>query len=267
MPTGRLEIPSMKGKVPQAEWGLREDLAALYRAAAHAGWQDITLNHFTARVPPCMDASGAPDRFLIKPTDMMFEEVTASCLLCFTLDDEKVYPSPFDKSPASFNIHGTVLNARPDIGCTMHLHTNAGAALSTLEGGLKFLSQYAMRFWGKVSYHNYEGLVHGDDRAECETMTRNLGKNFVLILLNHGTMVCGRTVGEAFLFCHYLERAAEIQMQAFASGQKLIEPGPEVCAAIAQGWGENRANSQIVGGRDWEAVRRQMDRLDPSYRE
>jgi hypothetical protein len=36
---------------------------------------------------------------------------------------------------------------------------------------------------------------------------------------------------------------------------------------VAQGWAENRPNSQIVGGRDWEAVRRQMDRLDPSYRD
>ncbi|CAN0482923.1 unnamed protein product, partial [Phaeothamnion confervicola] len=192
---------------------------------------------------------------------------TASSLRGITDDDEYVYPSPFDKSAASFNIHGTLLKARPDINCTMHLHTNAGAALSTIEGGLKFLSQYAMRFWGKVSYHNYEGLVHGDDRAECETMAKNLGKNFVLIMVNHGTLVTGRSIGEAFLFNHYLERAAEIQMQAYASGQKLVEPGPEICSAIAQGWAENRPNSQIVGARDWEAVRRQMDRLDPGYRE
>ncbi len=261
MALGRLDVPSMKSKVPAQEWTAREDLAALYRAAAHAGWQDITLNHFTLRVP------GHHDRFLIKPTEMMFEEVTASSLLCITLEDEKVYPSPFDKSAASFNIHGTLLKARPDINCTMHLHTNAGAALSTVEGGLRFLSQYAMRFWGKVSYHNYEGLVHGDDRAECDSMAKNLGKNFVLIMVNHGTLVCGRSVGEAFLFNHYLERAAEIQMQAMGSGQKLVEPGAEICTAIAQGWAENRANSQIVGGRDWDAIRRQMDRLDPSYRE
>lgn len=261
MQLGRLEVPSMKGKVPAQEWAAREDLAALYRAAAHAGWQDITLNHFTLRVP------GEPNHFLIKPTEMMFEEVTASSLLCITLQDEKVYPSPFDKSAASFNIHGTILKERPDINCTMHLHTNAGAALSTQAGGLKFLSQYAMRFWGKVSYHNYEGLVHGDDRAECETMVKNLGKNFVLIMYNHGTLVCGRSIGEAFLFNHFLERAAEIQMQSLASGQKLIEPEPEVVAAIAQGWAENRPNSQIVGARDWDAIRRQMDRLAPSYRD
>ena len=165
MPIGHLDVPSMKGKVSAAEWSAREDLAALYRVAAHNGWQDVTLNHFTARVPD------EPNHFLIKPTEMMFEEVTASSLLCISLDDRKVYPSPFDKSPASFNIHGTILKSRPDIACTMHLHTDAGAALSALDGGLMFISQYAMRFWEKVSYHTYEGLVHGDSREECETMT------------------------------------------------------------------------------------------------
>ncbi|MGE0626315.1 MAG: class II aldolase/adducin family protein [Hyphomicrobiaceae bacterium] len=259
MPRGHLDVPSMKDKVSDAGWAAREDLAALYRAAAHMGFQDITLNHFTVRVPD------APEHFLIKPTEMMFEEVTASSLLCVTLEDKLVYPSPFSKSAASFNIHGTILKRRPDVNCTMHLHSDAGAGISAIEGGLMFISQYAMRFWGKVSYHTYEGLVHGDERAECEVMAGNLGNNNVLILHNHGTLVCGRTVGEAFLFNHYLERAARIQMDVLASGRKVIEPAPEICAEISQGWAENRPNSQIVGDRDWAAVRRQMDRLDPSY--
>jgi ribulose-5-phosphate 4-epimerase/fuculose-1-phosphate aldolase len=254
-----LDVPSMKGKVSEAEWSTREDLAALYRVAAHMGYQDVTLNHFCARVPD------APEHFLIKPTEMMFEEVTASSLLCISLEDKVVHPSPFNKSAASFNIHGTILKRRPDLFCTMHLHTPAGAALSALDGGLMFISQYAMRFWGKVSYHLYEGLVHGDERAECEQMASNLGQNNVLIMQNHGTLVCGRTIGEAFLLNHFLERAAKIQMDALATGRKLVEPSAESCAEIAQGWAENRPNSQIVGKLDWAATRRQMNRLDPSY--
>ncbi|HEX9809159.1 MAG TPA: class II aldolase/adducin family protein [Alphaproteobacteria bacterium] len=244
-----------------AEWEARLDLAALYRVAAHMGFQDVTLNHFTARVPD------APDRFLIKPTELMFEEVTASSLLCYTLDDEPVYDSPFSKSPASFNIHGSVLKARPEVNCVMHLHSDAAAALSALECGLLFISQYAMRFWGKVAYHGYEGLVHGDANAECARMVADLGDRTVMIMHNHGTLVTGRTVGEAFLFNHYLERACRIQMEALAAGRPIIEPVPEVCAEIAGGWIENRPNPGIAGTRDWAAARRQMDRLDPSYRE
>jgi ribulose-5-phosphate 4-epimerase/fuculose-1-phosphate aldolase len=258
--SGILEIPSMRDKVGEAEWQTREDLAALYRAAAHMGYQDVTLNHFTARLPD------APDHFLIKPEQMMFEEVTASSLLCFTLDDKPVYDQPLSKSPASFNIHGAILKARPDINCVMHLHSDAGAALSALECGLMFISQYAMRFWGKVAYHTYEGLVHGGDNNECDQLTADLGDKTVLIMHNHGTLVVGRPIGEAFLFNHYLERSCAIQMQALTSGRAIVEPDDEVCAEIARGWIENRPNPGIAGNRDWAAVRRQMDRLDFSYR-
>lgn len=258
--SGVLDIPSMKDKVGAVEWQTREDLAALYRVAAHMGYQDLTLNHFTARLPD------APEHFLIKPEQMMFEEVTASSLLCFTLDDQPVYDQPLSKSPASFNIHGAILKARPDINCVMHLHSDAGAALSTLECGLMFISQYAMRFWGKVAYHTYEGLVHGGANNECDRLTGDLGDKTVLIMRNHGTLVVGRSIGEAFLLNHYLERACAIQMQALTSGRAIVEPGDKVCAEIAGGWIENKPNSGIAGNRDWTAVRRQMDRLDPTYR-
>lgn len=258
---GHLEIPSLENKVGNIEWETRLDLAALYRAAANDGYQDITLNHFTARLPD------DPNRFLIKPTELMFEEVTASSLLCYTLQDELVYPSPFSKSPASFNIHGTLLKARPDVNCTMHLHSDAGAALSALQCGMLFISQYSMRFWNKIAYHDYEGLVHGDDLAECQRMTRDLGDKTVMIMRNHGTLVTARSVGEAYLFNHYLERACKIQMDALTSGRHIVEPPPEVCAEIARGWIENRPNPGIAGGRDWDAIRRKMDRIDPSYRQ
>lgn len=256
---GRLHVPSMKDKVSAAEWACREDLAALYRVAAHMGYQDITLNHFTARVPD------APDHFLIKPEQMMFEEVTASSLLCITLDDKQVYDSPLSKSPASFNIHGIIFRARPDVQCIMHLHTDAGAALSALECGFLFISQYAMRFWGKIAYHTYEGLVHGAANDECARLVNDLGDKTALVMRNHGTLIVGHSIGEAFLLNHYMERACKIQMDALTSGRPIVEPTPEVCAEIARGWIENRANPGIAGKRDWTAVRRQMDRLDPSY--
>jgi ribulose-5-phosphate 4-epimerase/fuculose-1-phosphate aldolase len=255
-----LEFPSMRETVSEAEWETRLDLAALYRVAAHMGWQDMALNHFTARLPD------APDHFLIKPTDLMFEEVTASSLLCYTLGDELVHPSSYSKSPASFNIHGSILKARPDVNCVMHLHTDSGAAVSTLECGLLFISQYAMRFWGKVGYHNYQGLVHGDGLDECQQMVNDLGDKTVLIMNNHGTMVTGRSIAETFSLNHYLERACKIQMDALNAGRPIIEPSEEVVAEIAQGWPEKKPNAPLAGKRDWGGVRRQMDRLYPEYR-
>jgi len=41
------------------EWQIRVDLAAVYRLAAHFGWDDLIFTHLSARLP------GADHRFLI----------------------------------------------------------------------------------------------------------------------------------------------------------------------------------------------------------
>jgi ribulose-5-phosphate 4-epimerase/fuculose-1-phosphate aldolase len=254
------DVPSMRDRVSAAEWESRVQLAALYRILAHQGYEDITLNHFAARV------ADRPDRFLIKPTALLFSEVTASNLCCYDSEFNLVYETEHSSSPAGPRIHGSVLNARPDVMATMHLHSIESAAVSATERGLLFISQASMRFYGKVGYHKYEGLVHDDD--ECPRLVRDLGGNSVCFLENHGTLVAGRSVPECFLLNYFLERACRIQMTAMASGSPLREPPPEDCAQLRLGWVENRGGNEnrLVGDQDFAAMVRVVDAIDPSYR-
>src|SRR6186713_435520 len=73
--TGALNIPSLKGRCPDAEWQARVDLAACYRLVALYGMADMMANHISSRVP------GEDGAFLINPYGMMYEEMTASCLI------------------------------------------------------------------------------------------------------------------------------------------------------------------------------------------
>ena len=41
----------------------------------------------------------------------------------------------------------------------MHTHSRAGGAVSALASGLLPISQHALRFYGKVGYHDYEGAT------------------------------------------------------------------------------------------------------------
>ena len=66
---------SVREQVSPEEWRARVELAAGHRVLAHYGVNDLTYNHFGSRVP------GEPDHMLIKRTDWMFCEVTASSLL------------------------------------------------------------------------------------------------------------------------------------------------------------------------------------------
>ena len=65
----------VRDQVTAEEWAARVELAAGHRVLAHYGVNDLTYNHFGLRVP------GELDHMLIKRTDWMFSEVTASSLL------------------------------------------------------------------------------------------------------------------------------------------------------------------------------------------
>ena len=76
--------PSIRDQVSADEWQARLDLAAGHRVLSYYGVNDMTYNHFSLRVP------GEPTHLLIKPTDYMFGEVTASSLLKYDLDGNPV---------------------------------------------------------------------------------------------------------------------------------------------------------------------------------
>ena len=255
-----VNVPSIKDRVSAVEWETRIQLAALYRIAAYLGLEDLTANHFSARVPD------APNHFLIKPTALLFSEVTASNLCCYDQNRELVYETEHTSSPAGPRIHGLVLDARVDVMATIHLHTTAGAAVSSMDCGLKFISQASMRFAGQVAYHRYDGLVHKDE--EGARLVADLGEKHVMFLENHGTLITGRSIPECFLLHHYLERACQIQVAAMASGAVLKEPAMDECMKMAQGWSENRRPpaDELVGDRDFQAMVRKVEGIDCGFR-
>ncbi|UUZ72931.1 class II aldolase/adducin family protein [Polaromonas sp. P1(28)-8] len=103
--------PSAQAKLP------RVNLAALYRLAVKYGWDSHIFNHIAARVP-------GEECFLVKPHSLLFTEVRASNLLKLRLDGSPIDESS-DVNAAGFTIHTAVLNSRPDINYTLHVHTNA----------------------------------------------------------------------------------------------------------------------------------------------
>ena len=123
-----VEIPSLKGKVSDEEWAIREDLAAAYRMVAHYGWDDLIFTHLSARIP------GPEHHFLLNPYQLMFEEVTASSLVKVDVNGNPVDPTPFITNPAGFTIHSAIHMAREDAHAVMHLHTPAGQAVSRAFG-------------------------------------------------------------------------------------------------------------------------------------
>jgi ribulose-5-phosphate 4-epimerase/fuculose-1-phosphate aldolase len=243
------------------EWELRVDLAACYRLIAHFGWDDLVLTHNSARVP------GTTDQILINPQGLMFDEVTASNLLKVDLDGKLIEPSEYEPIYAGIVIHGAIYLARPDVQCVIHTHTEADIAIGALEEGLLPLSQWAMRFYNRLGYHNYEGVSLEMD--ERERLAQSIGDHPVLVLRNHGLLATGRNVAEAFSLMYHFERSAEAQLKiqaAAASGARIVVPSRETCERQSAHFAMHGNTPRLGGQHEWPALLRLADRLDPSYR-
>lgn len=245
--------------IPEAEWQARLDLAAAYRLAAAQGWHDLLGTHFSSRVP------GTTDQFLVNPYGLLFEEITASSLVKIDLEGKVIGDNGYNVNPAADVIHGGIYAARPDVNAIVHLHSVAGVAVASQEDGLLPISQNAMIIRGRVRYYPFTGVKL--DREECARMAAALGEQTVLFLQNHGTLVAGHTIGEAYSFVVRVERACQIQLAAQASGARLKVVEPQWVEQAAQfGLKLYTENSWSPGAvTEWNAFRRKVDRDDPGY--
>lgn len=239
-----------------SERDARIDLAACYRLIAHFGMDDLVFTHIAARVP------GHPDQFLINPYGLMFHEITASSLLKVDMQGNILEPTQHPANIAGIVIHSAILAGRPDVVCSLHTHTRAGVAVSCLEEGLLPINQWALNFYGKIGYHDYEGVAL--DWEECERLQQHLGDKSALVMRNHGMLTVGGSVAEAFVMTYYLEQACKAQIDLLATGRKLRELPLAVRDKVAQQFSNTVAPK---GEREWPALLRILDAKDPSYRD
>ncbi len=238
---------------PASEREIRVQLAACYRLMHRFGMTDLIYTHVSARLP------GGEGHFLLNPYGLAFDEITASNLVRVDRDGNPVGESDWPVNRAGFVIHSAVLAARADVNCVLHTHTRAGIAVSTLACGLLPISQHALKFHGRIGYHDYEGIAC--DLDERRRLVADLGPHDAMILRNHGLLTVGASVAEAFVTNYFLEMACKIQIDAQATGAELVQPSPEIC--------EHTARQYETGGEisPWGALLRLLDRADPSWRD
>ncbi|BCQ24774.1 class II aldolase/adducin family protein [Caballeronia sp. NK8] len=239
----------------QEEWKMRCDLAALYRVIGYFRWTDMIFTHISARVP------GSDHHFLINRYGVLFDEMRASDLVRIDHEGRPVEagagddPERYRVNPAGFTIHSAVHMARPDVLCVAHTHTAAGAAVSAQKQGLLPISQHALKYYGHLAYHDYEGIAL--DLAERDRLVNDLGAHNAMILKNHGLLTCGKSIPEAFQEMYFLERACEIQIRALAGNGELNLPSQKVCELTAEQYRRDEADG--IMALQWEAALRMIE--------
>ena len=238
------------------EWAVRTDLAAAYRLMALLALDDSIYTHISARVP------GSEEQFLLNPYGMLFRDVTASSLVKVDTKGRIIGPSDYDVNPAGFTIHSAVHMARHDAQCIVHTHTVGGVAVSSLACGLQPCNQWALQFYQRVAYHDFEGIAL--DHGERERLVRDLGPSHqAMILRNHGLLTLGASVAEAFILMVNFERACRVQIAIQSSGQMTYPVPSDICELTAQQYASGASNSMASDSsacaREWRAFKLRLE--------
>ncbi len=233
----------------------RVDLAAAFRLAVRLDMHEGVCNHFTLMLP------GSRDRFLLNRFGLHWSEVTASNLL--TLDaDGRILEGEGDFEKTAFYIHSRIHLANENAACVLHTHMPYATALTlTVPGRLEMVEQNALRFVDDIAYDDeYNGLVV--DSAEGDRIAQALGNKRVMFMANHGVVVVGKTVAEAFDLMYYLERACRLQVLALSTGRKLR---PVTEAVARKTYAMLLEQTTLYSEAHFGAQKRILDREEPDY--
>jgi ribulose-5-phosphate 4-epimerase/fuculose-1-phosphate aldolase len=247
---------SVREQVSKEEWDTRVNLAACYRLMAEFGMVEMVANHISARVP------GTEDEFLINPYGMLYEEMTASCMIRIDIDGKVLFnPTDYDVNEAGYVIHSAIHAARHDVDCIIHTHTLAGMAVSAMKCGILPIAQSSMRF-SDIGYHDYEGVALRLE--ERERLVQNLGNREAMVLRNHGLLTVAPSIPECFNNMYRLERACQVQVTALSCNAELQLPPNEVVKYSNEQM--RSGNRRRYGLLEWPALLRKLDKTDSSYR-
>jgi len=240
----------------------RVDLAAAFRLAVRLDLHEGVCNHFSYMLADDMGTRAQRSRrFFLNRFGLHWSEVTASNLLMLDAEGRTLQgEGEFEKT--AFYIHSRIHLANPAAACVLHTHMPYATALTLIENGrLEMVEQNALRFHDDIAYDDtYNGLVVDD--AEGDRLARALGRKRVMFLANHGVIVVGPSIAEAFDLMYYLERACRLQVLARSMGGKLRTVRPEV---VRTTYRLLLADAPKYAGAHFSALKRILDREEPDY--
>ncbi len=225
----------------QEDEEIKQNLAYAYKILAFLRLDDHTYTHLSSR-------SSDKKSYYIYPFGLRFEEVTERSLMRISLEGEVLEGSEYQYNKTGYIIHGSIYKKRSDINSIFHVHCPYIIAVSSCKDGLLPISQFALHFYGKMSYHNYNSLAL--EGLQANNLIEDLGENFNILLRNHGSITCGRTIYEAMFYTYHLSKACKTQCLTLAMNQELIIPDEETCRKSVS---DLLSFEKNLGLRDWQA--------------
>ena len=235
----------------------RAELACAFRWTARLNMHEAVANHFSL----CVGNSST--QFLINPNQMHFSRIKASKLLLIDAENHDTLSQPNAPDPTAWGLHASIHKALPHATCAMHVHSIHATVLASLQSpSLPPIDQNTATFFNRIAIdNNFGGLAFEEEGKRCAQLLTD-PKTKVLVMGNHGVLVIGKSVPDAFNRLYYFERAAETYIKALWTGEKLNVLSDEIAEKTAQELEEypNQAEAHFS---ELQAI---LDEQEPNYK-
>lgn len=206
----------------------RTDLAIAFRSAERLNLHEAVANHFSLAV----EDNGR--RFLMNPDQRHFATLCASDLLLLDTDDDTVMDHPEAPDPTAWGLHSMVHRLVPHARCVMHAHPMFSTVLASLaDSRLPAIDQNTATFFNRVVIdEGFGGLAFEAEGQRIAAQLTDPNKQ-VMVMGNHGVLVLGSSVADAFNRLYYFERSAETYIRALQTGMPLRIMPDDIAARTA----------------------------------
>ncbi len=216
---------------------LRNEIIAACLRLEHMGYIIGTYGNLSVRV-----AGG----LIITPSRMDYHSMTPIDLVRVT-DSGQVVDSL--RLPSSeLEVHRHIYLRRADVGAVVHTHSLYATALSCLHDNIPVIvEEQSQVVGGEIRCTRY--IPAGQHEELGEEVARTLGESNGVLLANHGTVSCGRTLEEALFVCQVVERVSQMRMLTNATSEAIPIPA-EYVRSERERWlfRYGSAADKVVGG-------------------
>jgi HCOMODA/2-hydroxy-3-carboxy-muconic semialdehyde decarboxylase len=201
---------------------LLQELVTANRILAREGIVD-SFGHISVRHPE------NPDHFLMSRARAP-DCVEVSDIMEFTLTGDIVNPDERKPYVERF-IHGSILEARPDVQSVVHNHSNSvipfGATGVTIKPIMHMVAAvgHEVPVWdSQTAFGDTDMLISNVEMGR--DLARFLGQGRSALMRGHGCVTVGTGIRHAVFVANYLEVGAKLQMDAMKLGEvKFLSKG------------------------------------------